>query len=187
MESLNLFMVLVGCKPKGRHTEQHDVFFTIGKNLKEIVPQIKSFWKDSGSMHLDAWREVTHINGFHIAVEPKKKKAVSKSEWQLFFINLGGYKPEILEEFHYKMLVIAKTKAEAIRSAKETAFYKHTGFKGAASHIDDKYGIDIDDIYQIEDILPKAIKKAFEINIQPQVTDTQDKLHIGYTMLSKIK
>ena len=59
-----LFMLLLGCKPKGRHTEQHDLFFTISENLKETIPAIKEFWPDSGSIHIDTWREVTEADGF---------------------------------------------------------------------------------------------------------------------------
>ena len=40
-----------------------------------------------------------------------------------------------------------------IKVAKATTFYKHFSFEGATSHIDDKYGIDVDDIYNVNDIL----------------------------------
>ena len=51
------------------------------------------------------------------------------------------------EEYHYKVLTVAQNKAEVIKKAKATSFYKHCGFKGATSHIDDKYGVDVDDIH----------------------------------------
>ncbi|MGN6440105.1 MAG: DUF1543 domain-containing protein [Agriterribacter sp.] len=35
-------MLLLGCKPAGRHTEQHDVFFGIGASLKDLIPDIIS-------------------------------------------------------------------------------------------------------------------------------------------------
>ena len=73
------------------------------------------------------------------------------SQSKLFFLNLGGYKKGEFEEYHYKMLVACNNKGEAIKGAKQTVFYKHTGFAGAESHIDDKYGVDVDDVYQIED------------------------------------
>lgn len=47
--------------------------------------------------------------------------------------------------------------------AKETAFYLHTGFEGAISHIDDKYGLDVDDLYEIYDILPVADKEKYSV------------------------
>lgn len=186
MSNHKLFMLLLGCKPKGRHTEQHDIFFTIGKSLKDIIPNINAFWPDGGKIHIDAWREVNAIEGYKISVV-RKKASTDEKNTKLFFLNLGGYKPDEFEEFHYKMIVAAKEKSEAIQKAKDSAFYLHTGFKGASSHIDDKYGIDVDDFYQIEDILPVAQQEKFSIKITVSKNAMDDKLNIGYTNLSKIK
>jgi len=180
-----LFMILLGCKPKGRHTEQHDIFFTIGKSIKDIIPHIEQFWKDGGKIHIDAWREVTEVDGNTISV--MKKTTSEKKEYaKLFFLNLGGYKPGEFEEYHYKMLAVAEKKSDAIKQAKATAFYKHTGFKGAASHIDDKYGIDVDDIYEITDILPAEIKTAYQLKITPAKKSSKDEWHLGYLNLKKL-
>ena len=181
-----LFMILLGCKPKGRHTEQHDIFFTIGKSIKEIIPHIESFWKDGGKIHIDAWREVTEVDGNTVTVV-KKSTTDNIVSSKIFFLNLGGYKSGEFEEYHYKMLAVAEKKSDAIKQAKATAFYKHTGFKGAASHIDDKYGIDVDDIYEITDILPSEIKSAFELKITPSKKAKKDEWHLGYLNLNKIK
>ena len=131
-----LFMVMLGCKPASRLTEQHDIFFGIGLSLSELIPQINAFWPEAdGNWHVDAWREVTSVDGFQINVIPKTKKVNPEN---LFFINLGGYKPNEFEEYHYKLLTVASTLADAIKKSKQTAFYKHSGFDGAVSHIDDK-------------------------------------------------
>jgi hypothetical protein len=184
-----LFMVLLGCKPKGRHTEQHDVFFGIGDSLADLKPQIEAFWPDAGTIHIDGYRSVTHVNGYQIDIKANKTINKTSKKLQLFFLNLGGYKPNELEEYHYKMIEVAEEKGEAIAAAKKTAFYKHTGFKGAASHIDDKYGIDVDDVVAIEDILPKNLKKQFSITIKKASSKniTEDQLHLGYLKWSKIK
>lgn len=34
MQPLKLFMLMLGCTPIGRNTEQHDVFFTIASSIK---------------------------------------------------------------------------------------------------------------------------------------------------------
>lgn len=174
-----LFMLLIGCRPPGRNTEQHDVFFSIGDSIRDILPQANDFWPQAGStLHLDAWREVNLVNGYQVWVTAA---AGSTGEHQLFFINLGGYKQGEFEEFHYKMLVVAKDKADAIKESKQTAFYKHTGFKGATSHIDDKYGVDVDDLFAIPDILPLAIKKQFSLQLTPApAAMAADELHLGY-------
>ena len=105
---------------------------------------------------------------------------------KLFFLNLGGYKRGDFEEYHYKMLVACNNKMEAIKRAKQTAFYKHTGFAGAESHIDDKYGVDVDDVYQIEDILPNDFKEKYTIEINKTEDGKEDELNIGYYKLSKL-
>ena len=190
-EQSKLFMLILGCTPPGRHTEQHDVYFQIGKNVADLIPNIKEFWPEAkGDIHIDAWREVTNVNGYTIEIISKGDNeitSVTGTSYRVFFLNLGGYKPNEFEEFHYKMLAVAPEKGEAIQQAKQTAFYKHTGFKGATSHIDDKYGIDIDDVHAIEDILPAENKLKYAIRISKATTDHEDELHLGYFTFQKLQ
>jgi hypothetical protein len=104
----------------------------------------------------------------------------------LFFINLGGYKENEFEEYHYKMLAVGDSLSEVTKKAKDTAFYKHCGFKGATSHIDDKFGIDIDDAFRVREILLPIFTDQFEIQITPTENTSEDPLHIGYLKIDKI-
>ena len=180
-----LFMLLIGCTPPARHTEQHDVFFSIADHVSEVLPHAAAFWPEAnGSLHLDGWREVTLVNGYTINVV---KKAKIDNKTQLFFINLGGYKENEFEEFHYKMLVTASDKGEAVRLSKKTAFFRHTGFKGADAHIDDKYGVAVDDIYKIEDILPVFLKEQYALSVEPAPPETpEDEIHLGYFIPARV-
>ena len=183
-----LFMILVGCRPKGRHTEQHDVYFGVAENVKELIPEIIQFWPEAkGNLHIDGWRTVENVNGQSISVVRREEKRPTNNQ-QLFFINLGGYKPNEFEEFNYKMLVTGSTKSEAIKQSKQTAFFKHTGFPGAVSHIDDKYGVDVDDIFDIHDILSDGTRTQYKIVIQ-QATDNfpHDEIHLGYFRLESFE
>jgi hypothetical protein len=175
-----LHFLLLGCKPQGRNTEQHDVFFGIGNSLKELLPQIENFWPNAGKIHIDSWRAVTNVDGFTISIAAKQTVS---SAYKIFFLNLGGYKPNDSEEYHYKILTVAKDKSEAIAKAKQTAFFLHDVF---SSHIDDKYGVDIDDIYEIEEILPEELKQQYSILIEPADAIAVDELHIGYIKLSSL-
>lgn len=178
--ALKLYMVLLGGKPKGRHTEQHDIFFGIAESLKELIPQFNHFWPEAkGRMHVDGFREVNQVDGQQITIVPRGD-VKSQANHQLFFINLGGYKKDELEEFHYKMVVAATDKANAIKQAKQTAFFKHTHFEGASSHVDDKYGVDVDDLYTIDEILPAATKEQYAIELHPIKEAHSDELHLGY-------
>lgn len=185
MEKFTLYMVIIGCTPDGRLTEQHDTFFGIARNLKDLVPQMNAFWPEAkGEIHIDAWRKVTSVDNHSIEI-------IEKEEWQnapekLFFMNLGGYKPGEFEEYHYKLLTVAETLSIATKNSKENAFYRHYGFKGATSHIDEKYGIDIDNAYKVQDILAPEFKEKFQLKITKQENITEDELHIGYLKISKL-
>ncbi len=183
---MKLYKLLLGCKPAGRNTEQHDVFFAAGTSLKELIPEILNFWPEAnGKIHIDAWREVTVVDGFSIQVVEKETIAVTHSE-ALFFLNLGGYRINEFDELHYKMLMIGENKTEIIKRAKASAFYQHAGFAGAPSHIDDKYGVDVDDIFEIEDVLPAVFKGKFRILITPAEEETKDEIHLGYLPLHNL-
>lgn len=179
-QNLKLYKVLLGCTPKGRLTEQHDIFFGIGTSIEELIPDMYTFWPDSGRLHVDSWREVTHVGEYAITITSKQDSNIAE---KLFFINLGGYKPGDFEEYHYKTLMVAQTMAEAVKAAKQTTFYKHCGFKGAESHIDDKYALDIDDMHNVEDILLPHYKEKYSFSITKTAHPVEDELHIGYLKL----
>ena len=140
MPGLKLFMILLGCKPPGRHTEQHDFFFGIASSLKDLVAEIQAFWPEAPAIHIDGWREVTCVDNYQVKVVPASECTRDQPSPGLFFINLGGYTRNKFEEQHYAMLTVKNDKAEAFATARETVFYGNTRFEGAASHIDDKYG-----------------------------------------------
>ncbi|MFA6058213.1 MAG: DUF1543 domain-containing protein [Taibaiella sp.] len=191
MEHLYLHMAIIGCTPQGRFTEQHDVFFGIGANMRDLIPQMVDFWPEAeGKIHIDAWRRVTNVNGHAITIIPANgiTEASPEGAMKLFFLNLGGYKPGEFEEYHYKMLAAAPDAALAIQESKQTAFYKHYGFEGATSHIDDKYGIDVDDIYVVKGILDLVYKQHYALSVsgEKEIGLPEDELHIGYFKLDKL-
>ena len=182
-----LFMLLLGCKPPGRHIEQHDVFFGIGTSLKKLIPSINVFWPEAKKdLHLDAWREVTCVQHYTIRVHLKTEVVKKENALKLFFINLGGYRKDEFEEQHYKILVVAKDSAAAVKLAKKETFFKKNGFKEAPSHIDDKYGIDVDDIYSVDEILPDVFSSEYVLVIVKEDC-AEDLIHLGYMPIKKIK
>lgn len=182
-----LFMLLVGCRPPGRNTEQHDTFFSIAPTVKDLVPALLAFWPQAKkNLHIDAWREVTSVDGYTVQVYPRAEAPEQAEDVRLFFINLGGYKQGEFDEFHYKLIIAAPDKGAAIKRAKDTAFFRHTGFKGATAHVDDKYGVDVDDVYELTDILPEDIKKQYAIVLTKAEEDKEDELNLGYFRLDKL-
>jgi len=183
---LKLYMLLLGSKAPKRNVEQHDYFFGIASSLKELVPEIKAFWPEAGnSIHIDGWREVNSVDGYSVKVVLKENVVVPSLK-KLFFINLGGYTAGKLEEQHYTVLTVQDDRALATKDAKSTVFFKTNSIKGANSHIDEKYGIDVDDIYRIEEILNPGYKNKYHIEIVPQEGLTDDQIHLGYFKLDKL-
>jgi hypothetical protein len=187
LTGLKLYQVLLGSKAPSRNVEQHDYFFGIADNLKELIPAIKAFWPEAGnSIHLDGWREVNQVDGYDIKVV-LKTEAIDASIKKLFFINLGGYQSGKLEEQHYTVLTVQDDRLSAAQHAKKTVFFKTNTIKGAESHIDEKYGIDVDDIYRIEDILAPDQKEKYHVLITPAADVREDIIHLGYFKLDKFK
>lgn len=182
MEQLKLFMVLLGCKPPGRHVEQHDFFFGIAASLNNLVDEMQAFWPEAeGKIHIDGWREVNTVEGYQVNIVPKL--AISNQGKKLFFINLGGYQPNRFEEQHYVLLTAKDNSASALRDAKSTLFFQNSN----SSHVDDKYGIDVDDIYQIEDILSPACKAQYQIELIHTDNLVEDELHLGYLKMGLLQ
>lgn len=208
-----LFMIKIGARPKGRLIEQHDMFFGVGDRIGDFIEPINHHWPEvKNKWHLDAYRQVTVVDNHRIQWQPAADKskmhcvdlASGKEEkLKLFFINLGGYLAGEFEEFHHKLLIVAPTQADAVKQAKQSEFYKRFNFQdktmpfNAASHIDDKQQIDIDEIYDVNELLIKG-----RLVITPLKTDEvgieddhqadrkrvqEDKLYIGYLSLKKLR
>lgn len=175
-------MVLLGSKATGRNVEQHDFFFGIGHTLHELVPQMKAFWPEAAdSLHIDGWREVTSVEGYQVSVLPKENQLHDNRH--LFFINLGGYQSGKLEETHYTLLTVQSDRKSAIKTSTQTEFFKTNAIekiKSASAHIDEKYGIDVDDIYRIEELLSETDKQHYHIHLSPGPYAVSDEIHLGY-------
>ena len=194
-----LFMVQLGGRPKGRLIEQHDMFFGVADELIELIPAINEHWPEvKNKWHVDSYRAVTRVGGYRIdwvsqdeSDSANENQADDATNLKLFFINLGGYLPDDFEEYHHKLLIVAPTQAEAIKQAKQSDFYKKYSFKdkdtpfNAASHIDDKHQVDIDEIYDVNELLP-----AGSLQITADTTDVppiEDKSYIGYLSIKNLR
>lgn len=187
MESIpNLFFILIGCTPPGRHTEQHDVYVGIAENLAALVPEMQAFWPEAeGKLHLDAWRELRSVDGYAVKLVPKNSQKTTQSQ-RLWFVNLGGYRAGWFDELHCKLLLVAATKAEAVAKAKLTDFYQQMGIKGGASHIDDQWLVDADEVLPVASLLNAENRAKWDIVLEPAPNAPEDELHIGYFKLSKL-
>ena len=184
---MKLWMIKLGATPPGRFIEQHDVFFGFAEQLSDLVADLDFFWPEAQNQwHIDAWREVNRVGVWQINTVATST-AHTQQDISLFFINLGGYRAGEFEEYHYKLLSVAANKKEAIAAAKHTDFYRDFNFHGAASHIDEQYGVDIDEIHRIPDILNGALSQQYRLNITAaDATLPEDTYHIGYVSRTKL-
>lgn len=174
---MKLFYIILGAEPAERNIEQHDVFFGIAERVEDLYPEIKQFWKGV-KLHMDCYQEVKFVDGYEVKIIEKSSEA---NDDQLFFINLGGYKLGHFEEFHEQHLMVGTSMAEVIKRVKKTKFYKTMGFKNAPSHIDDKLGVDIDDLYTVNDLLSQITKDKYSIILEKSEAEHQENpMEIGY-------
>ena len=183
---MRLFMVLLGATVPGRHTEQHDVYFGVATNLQALIPRVAAFWPDA-EVHIDAWMCVEHIDGFVVQVMPRSAPA-QPSAHELFFVNLGGYKPGHFEEYHEKFLVVADSLTNAVARCKESEFYRtgKTYKLAGGSHTDDKARVS-DLIWREDDVLAVGamIDDGWVLRLTPDSRPDSPQA-IGYLTLAKL-
>ena len=129
MESLEkfLFLVVVGGRSHKANIELHDVRWVIGSKIEDTFDQLRNDWfgSDNG-LHIDSYKKIDSIDGYKINLinkesrEPQNK--ISKkgriSNKKLWFVNIGGYDPNSMQEKHEFGLVVASSSSEAKTKAK---------------------------------------------------------------------
>lgn len=186
-----LYMIQLGGRPKGRLIEQHDMFFGVAEHISDLIPAINEHWPEvKNKWHIDSYREVTKVGEYRINWSESSLDVAENNTQglKLFFINLGGYLPNDFEEYHHKLLIVASTQADAIKQAKQSEFYKTFSFKdkdtpiNAASHVDDKRQVDVDEIYQVDSLLPSGRLLISPCNNGELTGDQrcEDKVFVGY-------
>ncbi len=192
---LTLFMVQLGGRPKGRLIEQHDIFFGVANEVSELIDDINQHWPEvRNKWHIDSYRAISKVDNYAIKLVESSSEVECGSDLKLFFINLGGYQRGSFEEFHHNLVIVAATQADAIKQAKQSKFYKQFTFKdkaspfNAASHIDDKFEVDIDDIYNVNDLISNV-----RLLIEPMANDSHelvnadDKEYVGYLSIKNLR
>ena len=129
MESLEkfLFLVVVGGRSPKANIELHDVRWVIGSKIEDTFDQLRNDWfgSDNG-LHIDSYKKIDSIDGYKINLinkesrEPQNKisKKGRMSNKKLWFVNIGGYDPNSMQEKHEFGLVVASSFSEAKNKAK---------------------------------------------------------------------
>jgi len=155
-----LFLVVVGGRSPKANIELHDVRWVIGSKIEDTFDQLRNDWfgADNG-LHIDSYKKIDSIDGYKINLinkesrEPQNK--ISKkgriSNKKLWFVNIGGYDPNSMQEKHEFGLVVASSFSEAKNKAKSNWL-----IDCKKKHKDDIYVVedftDVDDCEVIKNI-----------------------------------
>ena len=127
VEEVYLFLVVLGGRAKKANIELHDVRWVIGSRIEDTFDALRNDWFGNfEGLHIDSYKKIKHVDGYKINlknIENKKLKnkkffngnAVKKNLW---FVNIGGYDPNSMQEKHEFGLVVASSKLEAKNIAK---------------------------------------------------------------------
>ena len=107
---MKLFAIYIGGAMKGANIEVHDIRFIAAPSILDTYDDLRrQWWGKSGSLHIDCWAEIDHVDGYDIALRPEPYDGVER----LFFVNLGGYDKAEFAEKHRNIFVVATSVADA--------------------------------------------------------------------------
>ena len=191
VEEIYLFLVVLGGRAKKANVELHDVRWVVGSRIEDTFDALRNDWfgKFEG-LHIDSYKKIKYVDGYKVNlknIENKKFKNKkffngNASKNNLWFVNIGGYDPNSMQEKHEFGFVVASSKLEAKNMAKSKWL---TGCK--KKHKDDiaslKKLIGCDDCKLIQNIGNWEIELALE-NSLSQETNNPD--WYGYKPIDKI-
>jgi len=186
-----LFLVFLGGRAKKANVEVHDVRWVIGSKIEDTYDVLKSDWFGNlKGLHIDSYKKINNVDGHKINLKKienlnlKHKKFLKENICQnnLWFVNIGGYDPNSMQEKHEFGLVVAKSSLEAKNKAKSKWL---NGYK--KKHKDDINSLN--NLCSLDDC--ELIKKIdnWEIKLSPDNDSIEENSHpdwYGYKRIDKI-
>ena len=121
-EKSYLFLVILGGKAKKANVELHDVRWVVWSKIEDTYEVLRRDWFGyREGLHIDSFKKINYVDGYKINlknVENEKSKNnifISRNipKINLWFVNIGGYDPNSMQEKHEFGLVVAKSPLEA--------------------------------------------------------------------------
>lgn len=139
---MKLFAIYIGGEHPNANIEVHDVRFVVAPSIRDTHEKLRAdWWGTPGTLHVDCWAEINHVDGFDVELRSEPATAREK----LFFVNLGGYDGQSFAEQHKNMFVVATSQT----AAKTQALASIAGWTEA--HRDDLY--DADGIFALDQMI----------------------------------
>ena len=121
-----LFLVVIGGSAPKANIELHDVRWVIGSRIEDTFDSLRKNWFGSNEgLHIDSYKKIKSIDGYKINLrkiendkinENNSHKGINTRE-KLWFVNLGGYEIDSMQERHEFGLVVAKNCLDAKKIA----------------------------------------------------------------------
>ena len=165
----NLFLVVLGGRTATSHIELHDVRWVVGTSIEETIPTLRQQWFGLRSgLHIDSYKAIQYVDGYSIELIKRQENCSERLQAsstamnnQLWFINLGGYDRDSLQELHRFGLVVAPNK----QAAKARARRRWLG-SALQVHKDDLYSLDRLDT--VDDCLPIFNVEGWQIRLKAE-------------------
>lgn len=160
----HLIACVLGGTAAGAKTELHDVAFAVGASLEGVHDQLLDAWfGDPRGLHVDAWCVLDRVAGYRVQLS----RTPPDNGLNLYFINIGGYRPGVFGEHHAWGFFGAPDKSEAKRRAKQTLLQGH-------------HEIHKDDLHEVDDCLQVARVGTWHVHLTADAGTTDPKVVNGY-------
>lgn len=163
-----IFSIYLGGYAPKCLVEVHDMVFAVGCSFDEILPQLKDKWflNHFDRFHYDGYQDLSVVDGHRIQLQD----APSDSPIKLFYVHLGAYDQNQLNELHKNCFVVASSIAEAKSKARASWTSVDQPHKDVQC--------DVESLIQIDEV------DGLFLHLEP-TTDSPDlNLHLGYNLIS---
>ena len=116
LKNIFLYLVVLGGRAKKANIELHDVRWVVGSKIEDTYDTLRKDWFGSPKgLHIDSYKKIKYLDGYKInlrnvenlKINNKKFSNKSNTKKNLWFVNIGGYKPTSMQEKHEFGLVTA--------------------------------------------------------------------------------
>ncbi len=126
LEKKFIFLVFLGGKSKKSNIELHDVRWVVGSKIEDTYNVLRKDWFGClEGLHIDSYKKIKSVDGYYVKLKKiagnkmQNMQEVSNrlSKKTLWFVNLGAYDPNSMQEKHEFGLVVASNTLEAKKIA----------------------------------------------------------------------
>ena len=109
IKNIFLYMVVLGGRAGMANIELHDVRWVVGQRIEDTYDVLRRDWFGTfEGLHIDSYKKINYVDGYKINlinIDNKKFKNNkffnrNNSKKNLWFVNIGGYSPNSMQEMY---------------------------------------------------------------------------------------